>query len=120
MTVFEKIQPITVYDAVLYAKLQSIVNFLPQVSFIAAGDGELLVDNQTGYVLTIVVSDKMRFQLVQFEPHLTQHSFHLLVDAIERTVCRKGHVIAIAGICDLALTAPTTDVIIKAIHNDIG
>ena len=45
MTIFEKIQPITVYDAVLYAKLQSIVNFLPQVSFIATGDGELYKKN---------------------------------------------------------------------------
>ena len=109
-----------VENAVFHAKFQGIVNLLPQIPLLAAGDGELLVDNQTGYALTIVVSDKMRFRLVQFEPHLTQHSFHLLVDAIERTVCRKGHVIAIAGICDLALTAPTTDVIIKAIHNDIG
>lgn len=120
MTVFEKIQPITVYDAVLYAKLQSIVNFLPQASFIAAGDGELFIDDQACYCLPVSIADEMCFRLVQFESHLTKHSFHLFVDAIERTVCRKGHIIAIASIGDLALVTPATDLVIKTTHDDIG
>ena len=120
MTIFEKIQPITVYDAVLYAKLQSIVNFLPQASFIAAGDGELFIDDQACYCLPVSIADEMCFRFIQFKAHLKQHFFDFLIDFVKRTVGGKGHIIAIASIGDLALVTPATDLVIKTTHDDIG
>ena len=96
------------------------MDFLAQCAFVIVRDGCLFIDDQACYCLPVSIADEMCFRFIQFKAHLKQHFFDFLIGSVKRTVGRKGHIVAVASIGDLALAAPATDLVVKTTHDDIG